>query len=260
MAAPTYVSAGAGKADGTSATTTTFAYPASPASGDLMVFHMGLENTTSTVTTPSGWTSKWATDDSTDASTIRWRTYFHVSDGTESGNLTVTHSSTSNIRIGRIYLFRGTVADASTVDEGAATTSGNSTTISMPSVTTTAADRLVVALVGNNDNGALVSATGESGGDWTETVAEFTTASGGNGGLQLQTSAMAAAGTISGGSQTVSSVGWRVRAFALKPLSTAKTSSGFVNFQDPGWMLKAFRPNWRPRRSGLLIPDYGLTF
>lgn len=37
--------------------------------------------------------------------------------------------------------------------------------------------------------------------------------------------------------------------------ATAKTSSGFTDFADPGWMLKALRPSWRRRRSGILVPE-----
>ncbi|MCJ7770321.1 hypothetical protein MUP37_01965, partial [Candidatus Bathyarchaeota archaeon] len=73
----------------------------------------------------------------------------------------------------------------------------------------------------DNDYG-VQSFTGESGGDWTEAIAEFQYNGPGSGDdlcIQLQIATMASAATISNGSYDTGSnnVGWGVRAFALIP-------------------------------------------
>jgi hypothetical protein len=87
-----------------------------------------------------------------------------------------------------------------------------------------------------DDDNAVASFTGETGGDWTEAVAEFTTQTGSDGCLQLQTATIASAGTISGGDTTMAaSDGWATFGFALLPIAVSFTPRHpAVNFQDPG--------------------------
>jgi len=143
--------------------------------------------------------------------------YYKFATGTESGTITVTISG-SSCKIARMYAFRNVALSSFT--EGGGFRSGYGDTISAQSVATVGPDRLAVSFVFVNDDNAVGSFTGESGGDWTETVAEFTTTAGYDGCVQLQTAQMPSAGTISGGSYTMSSSDpWGVRAFALKPIT-----------------------------------------
>jgi hypothetical protein len=60
-----------------------------------------------------------------------------------------------------------------------------------------------------------------SGGTWVEAVAEYATATGTDGCIQLQTADMASAGTINGGTYTMlASDGWGVIGFAIRPAVT----------------------------------------
>jgi hypothetical protein len=97
---------------------------------------------------------------------------------------------------------------------------GSGTTVTMPTVTTLGADRVAVAFIMVGSETTMASATGESGGDWTETVAEAASGTGADGTLQVQSAAMASAGTISGGTVTVTTGGWVARGFALVPAVT----------------------------------------
>lgn len=93
---------------------------------------------------------------------------------------------------------------------------GTSATAADASVTTTGPDRLALNLVAVNDDNAIGAFTGQSGGTWVEAVAEFAESSGTDGMIQLQTAAMASAGTIDGGTASITdSDAWGVVGFAL---------------------------------------------
>jgi hypothetical protein len=100
-----------------------------------------------------------------------------------------------------------------------------STTVSDTGVTTLGPDRLALQLVAANDNIAIDAFVGETGGDWVEAAAEYADSAGTDGMVQLQTAAMATAGTIDGGSDTVVSAGWGVVGFALIGTTVAATTS-----------------------------------
>jgi hypothetical protein len=115
-----------------------------------------------------------------------------------------------------MYAFRNVALSSFTEAESFG--SGAGQTINARPVTTTGNARLVVSFVFVNDDNAVNSFTGETGGDWIEAVNEYTTTQGSDGCIQLQTATMATGGTITGGSFTMSaSDPWGVRAFALKP-------------------------------------------
>lgn len=205
----TYVSAGTGS--GTTGNPTP-AYPAGLQANDLVLLQVTVRDTTTTPTTPTGFTLLYGSDST---GTGRQWVYYKFSDGTESGTITITIGSTV-CKAARLYAFRN-VATSSFIEGGGFGT-GTGATISAQSVTTTDVQRLAVSFVFVNDNNVVASFTGETGGDWTEAVAEFRTSAGSDGCLQLQTATMASAGTISGGSYTMSAADpWGVRAFALIP-------------------------------------------
>jgi hypothetical protein len=78
-----------------------------------------------------------------------------------------------------------------------------------------------IALLRQDLRVPIDAATGETGGDWTEPVAEFTTTTGLDGCLWLQVAEMPDADTITGGTITMAASDvWGVRSFALKPLVT----------------------------------------
>ncbi len=92
---------------------------------------------------------------------------------------------------------------------------GTSATASDASVTTTGSDRLALNFLGINDDNAFAGFTGESGGTWT-TRASYAEPSGTDGAIYLIDAAMAAAGTIDGGTGSITaSDAWGVVGFAL---------------------------------------------
>jgi hypothetical protein len=112
-------------------------------------------------------------------------------------------SGTDNL-FARMYEFSGvstSVTYASVVEAIFDLGGGTGTTISAGGVTTAGADRLAVLLIGVNNDTTISEITGESGGNWAEPTAEFSSATGGS--IGIQTASMAGAGTISGGSCTL---------------------------------------------------------
>ena len=121
-----------------------------------------------------------------------------------------------------MYAFRNVAL--SSFNEGGGFLQENDDVIDAPSVATTGANRLAVAFVfvcqnvEDLENG-ISSFTGEINGNWIEAVTEFSTETGDDGCIQLQTATMATMNTISGGAYDTGSDNeqWGVRAFALKP-------------------------------------------
>lgn len=218
MAAPTFNAAGAGTHTSFAGTSLSVAYPTLAAS-DLLVLHVAIRTLPlDTVTTPSGWTLQWA-DDVDDPGTKAY-TFTKVATGSESGSLVVSFSGTNSTKSARMYSFSGTNG----VIEGASTSHSNDVTLDMPSVTTAGVDRLAVALITIRDTRAVASATGETGGDWTEATAEYAPLPT----LQVQTATIAVAGTISGGSQVMAATPWVIRAFALQPAAAGGGAAGHI--------------------------------
>jgi hypothetical protein len=219
----TYVGAGAGSASSSlgywpyTPTYPTPAYPIGLQANDLILLQVTVRDTTNTPTTPTGFTLLYGPDST---GTGRQWIYYRFATGSESGTITITIGGSSS-KMARMYSFRNVALSSFT--EGGGFGSGYSSTINAQSVTTTDTNRLAVSFVFVNDNNAVDSFTGETGGDWTEAVAEFTTSEGSDGCIQLQNATMASAGTISGGNYLMSaSDPWGVRAFALKPKTTSQ--------------------------------------
>jgi len=205
----TFVSAGTGS--GTTGNPTP-GYPTNMQSGDLILLQVTVRDTTTTPTTPTGFTALYSADST---GTGRQWIYYKFATGSQSGSLTVSIGG-SVAKIARMYAFRNVALSSFT--EGGSFGSGTSTAINARPVTTTNNARLSVSFVFVNYNNAVNSFTGGTGGDWIEAVNEFTTTQGNRGCIQLQTATMATAGTITGGSYTMSaSYPWGVRAFALVP-------------------------------------------
>ena len=138
-----------------------------------------------------------------------------AANGTCSVDLTV--GASGNDLFARIYEISGasTGTTTGTVFEASAVEANTTTTIVDSSVTTLGADRLAVQFVALESNQALGDFTGETGGDWTEAFAEFASSTGVTATLQIQTANMTAAGTIDGGTISITSAGWGVSGFAI---------------------------------------------
>jgi hypothetical protein len=131
-----------------------------------------------------------------------------IADGTEDGstiNLTLNnHTGANRVAIGRVYRFSG--ANAGTFYEDVHTSSGltdvglgDHPTIS--AITTAGANRLAAAFVFIGDDLAL----GNAAAVYTEALAEYTSATGSDAAIQLQTATIASAGAVSGTEVSIAS-------------------------------------------------------
>jgi hypothetical protein len=194
-----------------SATTIAPSFPAGISAGHLLVCSV-LIAAAETMTTPSGWTLMSGPDDFSGA---RCYLLARIADGSEAGTQTLSFSG-SAFKQARIVSFTGnSTVSVDEAIESEGVSSGADSSVEMRSVTTTVADALAAALTHSDSTSAVGNATGESGGDWTEAVAEYQT---GIAQIQLQTAAMASPGTISGGSFSIGTgTIWLQYAFAVVP-------------------------------------------
>lgn len=204
MALPTYQGVGAGAATASIASLAV-AFPASLVRNDYIILHVTVRNTTTTVTTPTlggTWSVIQTAIGAGSTTTGRHWIFGKKSEGNETGNLTVEFGTDAAVcKTARMYYFRN--VDVVTPYEGGVTSKGTGTTVSATSLTTSGTDRLGLHFLYVTDDNAVASFTGESGGDWTEAVAEYTTTLGSDTCVQLQTAGLAAATTISGGTLTM---------------------------------------------------------
>ena len=136
----------------------------------------------------------------------------------------------------RLYEFSGVHRGPATTDVyensiagGTANTNGTSTTVADAGVVTLGPDRLACNFVGINDDLTGIAAfAGESGGDWAM-PASFESSTGTDGTISLMTAVIASAGTIDGGSDTITSDGWGVVGLAFIPAAAAPGPPGRVS-------------------------------
>lgn len=285
MAAPTFVDAGTGATDAGGAWT--YTCQASGAAGRVFIVQILQDGTTSGAFTQdsasnivnlAGITNLWTSIPGPN-SDISWpvgvaeaaRQFLFIGRATSTSAPTLSGgNSTSEDLYIRSYQFTdvNTGSTLSAVIENASAGSafyeaGTGTTVSDRDVTTLGADRLALNFVAANDDVAIDAFTGEAGGDWVEAVAEYASASGTDGMLQLQTAAMASAGTISGGSDTIVSAAWGVVGFALIG-TTPEGPPAFqprhpqLNHSATAVLMGGIRRAWHRRHSGILVPDLWL--
>lgn len=224
MAQIAYKSAGAGVATETSGAACSPASPATVDAGDILIIHAYFEGTTTAPDTPSGFTLLHGPVIVETTIGRHW-IYGKVADGSEDGAANALGSqAVTTMRSGRCYSFSGRVSGAiAALVKGFASTT-HATDPQMPTVTTTHAESLAVACVLQNDNNALAAATGETGGDWTEAVAEFVAALTPGLVLQLQTATITSPpGSISGGSVAATNDPSGVIGFEIAPAPAAQT-------------------------------------
>ena len=142
-------------------------------------------------------------------------------------------NSTSEDVYWRFYEFNGVSPGATlaevieNVTAGTATngTAAASATASDTAVTTLSDGRLALNFIGVNDDNVIAVFTGETGGDWVfpitpgaTTITPFASSTGTDGAIGLQVSEMATAGTIDGGTASITDIdSWGVVGFALRP-------------------------------------------
>lgn len=142
------------------------------------------------------------------------------------GTVTVTSAvgGSGNDTYNRIYEFSGAHAGTGLTDvfESPNRDFATGTTVNDVGVTTTVAECLACNFVGIDDDATgLAAFAGETGGDWTLATAIFESATGTDGTIALMIATMASAGTIIGGSDTITSDNWGVVGFAIKPVPAA---------------------------------------
>jgi hypothetical protein len=118
-----------------------------------------------------------------------------------------------------------------------ASEAGTSVTVPDVGVTTLGADRLAVNFCGINDDGTgLAAPTGMTGGTWALMSTVFESSTGTDGTIAAWGAAMATAGTIDGGTDTITSDAWGVAGFAIIGTTAAAVvpRHSAINFQDPG--------------------------
>jgi hypothetical protein len=208
-----FLDAGTGAIEAPVSGTLQVPFPGTVAAGNFLILHVvAKDGATGAVTLPSGWTSS-STRTSTDT-TVATLVAYKIADGTETGNLNVTCTA-GTFAAGRIYRFSsGTGVEG---NGAAIATDSAGTALNLFNVTTTGGNRLAVQLLSCNGNGVPGSATGESGADYTEAVAEYYSASGPVT-LSCQVASVSTATAISGGSVSISSSAYRIRhGLAIKP-------------------------------------------
>ena len=240
MAAPTYITASTGAYDAGGTWTATGAAPG--AADRIIILQIFQDGTTAGAVaitsatnikdlagTSNAWTSIATLAVGSPTSGYQ-RLYIGRSTGTSAPTASGTNSTSEDL-FWRFYEFSGASAGTTlaTVIENSTGTTNNSlgtgTTVSDASVVTNGADRLALQFVALDAQIAIDAFTGMTGGTWAEAVAEYSTASGTDAAIQLQTATMSSAGTIDGGSDTVSSCGWGVIGFALIPAVSVSTVS-----------------------------------
>lgn len=196
MAVPTYAAAGAGANAAAASGTIDVPWCAASAGRSAWIQLVIKDAGTDTVTTPSGWTL--VRSGNIDSPTKSGMQYIFKKttpmSGSETGNVTITITGGNDRKIARMYGFDG----SNNTDEGGAAVADNNTSVPAGSVTTSGANRLALHFLALFAATTVGNFTGETGGDWTEAVAEHSNVAT----LQLQTANMASAGTISGGTVT----------------------------------------------------------
>lgn len=224
-----FKSSGAGAASETSGAAVSPASPATVDANDILIIHAYFEGTTTAPSTPSGFTLLSGPHVIQTTIGRHWL-FGKIAVGNEDGAANALGTpAVTTMRSGRCYSFSGYVAGTITdvVNGFSATT--HATDPQMPTVTTSLNGALACAAVVQNDNNALGNATGESGGDWVEAVAEFTSALTPGLVLQLQTCTPTAnPGTVSGGAVAATDdpsgvIGFEIRESGLAIPSRAPT-------------------------------------
>lgn len=218
-----YKSAGAGVATEASGGALSPLCPATVDANDILIAHCAYEGITETPSTPDGWTLLGGPY--TVETAYRHWVFGKLAAGTEDGAAVAFGTpAVTTLRTARVYSFSGWVSGTITQNVPAASFAhlSHATDPQMPTVTTTQAGALAVACVFQADDNTQDSATGETGGDWVEAVAEYTQlATTPDSALGLQTCTPTAdPGTVTGGTIATANDPCGVIGFEIKAAST----------------------------------------
>lgn len=245
MAAPAFVAASAGTTDASGGWTHTG--PAPGAAGRLYVVHVLQDGTNAGVPAITSVTNaenlsgvdnvltKVGQFDVGNPAAARHHVWVGRSLNTSAMVITGSNTGGDDVYV-RVYVFSGVSASTSltkVIENGSpgatVVATGTSDTAADADVTTLGPERLVVNLLAINDDNPVGAFSGQTGGTWAETVAEYATASGTDGCIQIQTATMNTAGTIGGGSASITDPdAWGVVGFALLPTGPAVYSGAVV--------------------------------
>jgi hypothetical protein len=214
-----YSSAGAGASSESSGAAVSPASPATVNAGDILIVHAYFEGTATTPSTPDGFTLLAGPEDVGTTAVGRHWIFGKVAAGTEDGAANALGTAAvTTMRAGRCYSFTGRVSGTITDLVLGFTPTTHATDPQMPTVTTTIAGGLAVACIAQNDNNTAGDATGESGGDWVEAVAEYVAALAPGLMLQIQTCTPTAdPGTVTGGSVATANDPCGAIGFEIRP-------------------------------------------
>ena len=217
MDTPVYDSAGTGAS--ADALSLNVPYPSTVIQNNLLLCHVTQRDSTHPVNTPSGWDVISSMIDNT--FTIVAYLYGKIATGSESGNLALTCGGSGTISIGaRIYQVRGNATTSYYESVSNAGIGDATSTIFDADVRTLGPGRLALNFISDSGVTGIGDFTGETGGDWTEAVAEYT-----DGAItptvqiQLQQAAMPIAGFIGGGSMASGGGQYITIGVAIKPFS-----------------------------------------
>jgi len=230
-----YKSQGAGVATEASGGALSPLCPAIVAANDILIAHCGYEGTTTTPSTPTGWTLLGGPY-TIEAAYRHWvfgRIALETDDG---ATVAFGTPAVTTVRTARVYSFSGYVSGTiiDVVPPASFAHLSHATDPQMPTITTTLTGALAVAVVWQADDNTQDSATGESGGDWVEAVAEYTQlATTPDTGMGIQTCTPTAnPGTVTGGTIATANdpcgvIGFEIRAqqFALVVANAAQAQA-----------------------------------
>lgn len=140
MAAPAYRSSSVGQA--TPATTISNASPAGLTNGDILVLYLYYEDSTPTVTPPTGFAE--LTNCASHGTHVHQRVYWKRA-ASESGSYVTSFNGASTYALSYMGVYSGAVASGTPVEDSDKTAgTGNAT---LPSIDTLSVDTLVIGLV-----------------------------------------------------------------------------------------------------------------
>lgn len=221
LMAITYKSQGSGVVTEASGGALSPLCPATVDANDILIAHCAYEGVTTAPSTPAGGWALLGGPYTVETAYRHW-IFGKIADGTEDGAAVAFGTpAVTTLRVARVYSFAGYVSGLITDVVPAASFAhlSHATDPQMPTVTTTIAGALAIACVFQADDNAQASATGASGGTWSEAVAEYIqSATTPDTGMGIQTCTPTAnPGTVSGGSIATTDDPCGVIAFEIRP-------------------------------------------
>lgn len=226
----TYVSSAVGPLTNSAVSSVQILNPAGLAAGDLMVAFLSQNDPGSPmVSTATGWTSVLTQTYNSGGSIVGVAVYYRFATAADISNGSFTFSFRSSRRsAGAILAFRG-VDTGNPVNASASQGNASSTSLTAPSITTTALDTMLVALYGN----AQGSNTSAPPGGMTE-VFDGSTGAGPNGvGIEGAYATQTAAGAT--GTRVATATTAAVNVGVLLALRPAFSQAAEYRFEEATW-------------------------